>query len=83
MDILEYRKKWGLTQEDIAQQSGVNVGLIRKLEKKQRSIGSIKVDTAVRLAKVMGITVEEFIGKRMEIDDRILYEKDFKWYKGK
>lgn len=81
MTILEYRKMWGMTQEDLAKQAGVSIGIIRSLEKQRRSIGSITVDTAVRLSEAMGISIEEFIGKRLWVDDRLLYEKDIKWFK--
>lgn len=82
MTIKEYRKKHGITQEELAKQAGVSVFTIRSLENRKRSIGSITVDSAVRLSKFMGITVDEFIGKRLEIDCGMLYEKDLEWYKG-
>ena len=81
MNPKKYREKWNLTQKDLANQAGITIGMLRKIENQKISIGAVSVDTAVRLSKAMGITVEEFIGKRLEVDDGILYEKDIEWFK--
>lgn len=81
MNPKKYREKWNLTQKDLSNQAGITIGMLRKIENQKISIGAVSVDTAVRLSKAMGITVEEFIGKRLEVDDGILYEKDIEWFK--
>lgn len=82
MNPNEYRKMWNLTQEDLARQAGISVRTLRDIETRATSIGSIKVDTAVRLARAMGITVDELIGEVFEVDEKLIYEKDFKWFGG-
>ncbi|HKB31174.1 MAG TPA: helix-turn-helix transcriptional regulator, partial [Streptosporangiaceae bacterium] len=47
------RRAAGLTQEQLAERSGVNVDTIRKLEQNQRH--SMRVTTANALAKAVGI----------------------------
>jgi len=47
------RRAAGLTQEQLAEQSGVNVDTIRKLEQNQRQ--SMRVSTANALARVIGV----------------------------
>ena len=81
--IKEYREKTGLTQADLARQAGVSVKTISNLENKRNSIGDVKVDTAVRIAMAMGISVTELIGTVLEVDDKLLYTQDFIWYKKK
>ena len=79
--IKEYREKTGLTQADLARQAGVSVKTISNLENKRKSIGDVKVDTAVRIAMAMGISVTELIGTVLELEDKILYTQDFILYK--
>lgn len=80
MFIKEYREYWNLTQEDLAKMAGVSVKTISQLENHQRSVGSVTVDTAVRICRAMGINMDEFTGKVMEaeeMDGKLLYENDF------
>lgn len=80
MSIKKYREYWHLTQEDMAKMAGVSVKTIRQLENHQRSVGSVTVDTAIRICRAMGINMDEFTGKVMEaeeMDGKLLYENDF------
>lgn len=80
MFIKKYREYWHLTQEDMAKMAGVSVKTIRQLENHQRSVGSVTVDTAIRVCRAMGISMDEFTGKVMEaeeMDGKLLYENDF------
>lgn len=80
MFIKEYREYWNLTQEDMAKMAGVSVKTISQLENHQRSVGSVTVDTAIRICRAMGINMDEFTGKVMEaeeMDGKLLYENDF------
>lgn len=80
MFIKKYREYWHLTQEDMAKMAGVSVKTISQLENHQRSVGSVTVDTAIRICRAMGISMDEFTGKVMEaeeMDGKLLYENDF------
>ena len=80
MFIKKYREYWHLTQEDMAKMAGVSVKTISQLENHQRSVGSVTVDTAIRICRAMGINMDEFTGKVMEaeeMDGKLLYENDF------
>ena len=69
-----------MTQEDLARLAGVSVKTISQLENHKRSVGSVMVDTAVKICRAMGISMDEFTGKVMEaeeMDGKLLYENDF------
>lgn len=83
MTLKEYRQQCGLTQRDLAMNSGVSVRTIREIENHKRLIGNVTVNTAVRLARIFGITVEDLTGKVFEVNDKIYFENDFKWFKPK
>ncbi len=70
-----------MTQRDLAMHSGVSVRTIREIENHKRLIGSVTVNTAVRLARVFGVTVEDLTGNVFETDDKMYFENDFTLYK--
>lgn len=53
------RRKAGMTQEQLAEKSGISVSTIRKME---ADMHIPKLDTVVWAAMVLGITVDEYIG---------------------
>jgi transcriptional regulator with XRE-family HTH domain len=83
MTLKEYRQQLGLTQMDLAKQSGISIRTIRDIENHNRLIGSVTVITAVRLARVLGVTVEDLTGKVFENDDKVYFENDFEWFNAK
>lgn len=83
MTLKEYRQQYGLTQRDLAMHSGVSVRTIREIENHKRLIGSVTVNTAVRLARALGLTVEDLTGKILDVDDKMYFENDFVWFQPK
>lgn len=81
MKVKEYREKWGLTQEDMAKAAGIGVSTLGDIENQKISMGNIKVETAVRLARFMGISLDEFVGPIFEKDEKLIFERDIKWIK--
>lgn len=58
-----YRNMYGLTQMELAVQSGVSVRNIQKYESDGQFLLNAKVDTVVKLAKTLKISVEKLINK--------------------
>lgn len=83
MTLKEYRTQLGITQKDLAMNSGVSIRTIREIENQKRLIGNVTVNTAMRLARVLGITVEDLTGKMIDVEDKIYFENDFIWFKPK
>ena len=83
MTLKEYRHQYGLTQRDLAMRSGVSIRTIQEIENRKRLIGNITVNTAVRLAKALGVTVEDLTGKIFNVEDKMYFENDFKWFQAK
>ncbi len=83
MTLKEYRLQWGMTQKDLERASGVSIKTIQEIENHKRLIGNVTVNTAVRLTRVLGITVEELTGKVFDADDKMYFENDFIWFKHK
>lgn len=80
MDLKEYREQCGFTQRDLAMHAGVGLKTIQEIERKKRSVGSLRVITAVKLARVLGITVEQLTGKVFEGEEKLVFENDFVWF---
>ena len=57
--LQKLRKAKKLTQEQLAQQSGVPLGTIQKIEHGANDIQNIHVDTALKLARALGTTAED------------------------
>jgi transcriptional regulator with XRE-family HTH domain len=51
--VREARKRRGLTQRELARQSGVSISLVTKLE--QGAYGGVRLETVRRLAVVLGV----------------------------
>ena len=54
-----YRRLRGLSQSQLAEQTGIKIGTIKKLESGERSIMKAQLDTILPLARALGVTVEE------------------------
>jgi len=59
MELKKYRKIAGLTQEQLARKSGVDVTLISRLENGQRTNASYP--SIVRLARALNLEPEELM----------------------
>ena len=55
------RKHCGLTQEALANESGVSINTIRAYERKSKDLNEAQFDIVMRLAKVLKCDVSEFI----------------------
>ena len=59
-NLKRYRKATGLTQEKLAQKSGVTYSTLIKIEAGYNT--NPKVQSLVRLAKVLDVTVSDLLG---------------------
>lgn len=64
--LKHYRLVCGLTQKQLACRSGVKEGLIQKYESGERALQKGRGDILSKLAKAMGIPVEEFMSEKEE-----------------
>lgn len=64
--IGHYRRLRGLSQAQLADQTGVKIGTLRKLESGERSIMKAQLDTILPLARALSVTVEELAGETGE-----------------
>lgn len=55
------RKKCGLTQAELANESGVSINTIRAYERKSKDLNKAQFDIVVRLAKVLKCDVTDFL----------------------
>jgi transcriptional regulator with XRE-family HTH domain len=60
-NLQEYRKKSGLSQSKLAKQAGVNVRTLQDYEQGRKQLGQATAATVLRIAKVLGVTVEDLI----------------------
>lgn len=59
--IAYYRNIRGLTQQQLADTSGLNIRSIQKLERGERDIHKAELDTAIALADALGVDVRDLI----------------------
>jgi transcriptional regulator with XRE-family HTH domain len=55
--IRQYRKKMGLTQEELAFNSGINISFLGDIE---RGVKKPSIETLEKLLKAFGVTFQEF-----------------------
>jgi transcriptional regulator with XRE-family HTH domain len=60
-NLQEYRKKSGLSQSKLARAAGVNVRTLQDYEQGRKQLGQATAATVLRIAKVLGVTVEDLI----------------------
>ena len=53
------RKAAGLTQKELAEQTGIPLTLIQKLENGTREMAKVNVDYALKIARALGTTAED------------------------
>lgn len=64
--LKELRLSKGLRQEDLSNISSVKLSTIQKLEGKHNNIGNASIDTVMKLAGALELTVEEFMERVKE-----------------
>ena len=60
-NIKKYRKKLGITQEELARNSDLSYNTIIKLE--QKTITDPRMVTLIKLAKGLEISLDELVGR--------------------
>jgi transcriptional regulator with XRE-family HTH domain len=60
-NLAYYRSKCDLSQSQLAEKSGVSVRVIQHYEQGERDLNKAAADTVMRLAKAVGVTVEELL----------------------
>lgn len=80
MNLKKYRLEIEMTQERLSECTGISIRQIQDIESGRVNPRHIKADTAIRLAHVFSVTVEELLGA-VELDDgRIVYQSEFQWF---
>ena len=64
--LQELRKSKGLTQFQLAQQSGVGVSTLQKIESGFSNIRGIRLHHAIKLAQALNTTVADLAGEEQE-----------------
>lgn len=80
MNLAKYRHKWEMTQQDLSHTTGISIRQIRDIESGKVNVRHLHADTAIRLSRALGVSVEQLLGVVGEKDDGSLYyESDFVW----
>ena len=80
MNLRKYRLEIEMTQKHLSECTGISVRQIQDIEAGNVDPRHIKADTAIRLAQVFSVTVEELLGAVCLDDGRVLYEADLDWF---
>lgn len=67
--LAELRTVAGITQQELARQSGVNQGIISLIE--SGSTQFPRLDTAAKLARALGCTIDELLGEKKDPDQPV------------
>jgi transcriptional regulator with XRE-family HTH domain len=60
-NLQEYRKKRNISQRQLAEQTGVNLRTLQDYEQGRKPLGQAAALTVLRIAKALGVTVEDLI----------------------
>ena len=60
-NLQEYRKKRNISQRQLAEQTGVNLRTLQDYEQGRKPLGQAAAATVLRIAKALGVTVEDLI----------------------
>ncbi len=60
-NLTKIRKDKGWSQEKLAQESGISYNTLIKIERS--GIENPKIDTVIKLAKALEVTIDELVGK--------------------
>ncbi|WP_057769736.1 helix-turn-helix domain-containing protein [Lactobacillus selangorensis] len=58
MELKRIREKRGMTQEQLADKSGISITMIQSLETGRR-VGSVK--TIIKLSQILGVTTDDLL----------------------
>lgn len=61
MNIKDRRKELGITQQELANMSGVNIRQIQRFENETSKLENITLINAKRLADALGISMEDLL----------------------
>lgn len=62
MPLCYYRHERGLTLQQLSDISGVHINVIARVERGEREFGGMSVETAYKLAKALGVSIEDLYG---------------------
>ena len=60
--LREYRRRSGLSQSKIAEIAGVNLRMYQYYEQGAKDLTKAEAGSVLRIAKALGVTVEDLIG---------------------
>ena len=60
-NLKHYRENKNLSQRQLSEQAGVNVRTLQDYEQGRKQLGQATAATVLRIAKVLGVTVEDLI----------------------
>lgn len=60
-NLKEIRTKKGLTQIQLAEQSGISIQNIKKMESKNFSLAKCKYETLIKLSNALGVDIDELL----------------------
>lgn len=61
--INEYRKNAGISLKDLSQQTNINYNTLRSYEYGYRDIKKMNIETALKLTRVLKISINDLIDK--------------------
>lgn len=59
MTVQELRKAKGMTQQELAISAGIKISTLQKIERAETLPPGTSVEVAVRIARALGVTVED------------------------
>ena len=68
-NLQQIRKRAGLSQSQLAEQSDVSLRMIQKYETGVKNINNASVSTVIRLAKALNVDVESLLDERRKSYD--------------
>ena len=77
MNLKQYRIEIEMTQKRLSECTGISVRQIRDIESGHINPRHIKADTAIRLAHVFSVTVEELLGAIVLDSGKAVYASEF------
>lgn len=61
MNVQELRREKGMTQQELADASGVKISTLQKIERMRSMPMGTSVEVALRLARALGVSVEDIV----------------------
>jgi transcriptional regulator with XRE-family HTH domain len=68
--LQEWRKKRGLSQNDLAKVTKVSISTIKKLESGERDIAKTGIGIMMIFAKTLGVTLEQLVQEDKDEDKK-------------